>query len=563
MVVPSHFTEIFNSVKVEKSFKEVALDKKLPIPDEESGLVLHEHVGTLKSLHTPTTEDSMWPTADELIVINRKALVPQEAQKWMVIRGANPIGNLKEVDIQGDEFEEAARDDMVNQSPYTPLLIDHQHTLYPNLPVGMSIKAIPTPDGMREDYALPIEDYNADLRAALMNGTVHQLSVGTLVDPRDKICSSCNKSIYSYTCGHEVNQLDERGNRVTVKIRRVARLLERSLTNVPVRLGTNLKSFFNVDKGTIIDFETVEPQPEPQTLAPPAYMAEPEDDPKKTDKVTNLGQAITEEPYFPMHQENLDPLTPEEQKIGKNLTAATINVVNTIEDSLVPEANKGLSNSDPKYNKEAMQTAPSAGTQEQELKDLPEGGDVSPPAQESTRESDSKAMEDEKAKKPEEDDDCMKAAEAKDDAKDPEKVGKKFPSDRGAGGDDQDNDADTHKSLVTHQAVIAEDSMVTIKSLVASNKALEAANKAQAEQVNKMLEAFTTVKSQLEEQAQKIEKLCELQVAMADAVKKAAETSTDELLEKMAQFKSNQSVAQANKSILGDPVSLFPSLQSR
>lgn len=228
------------------SYSEIALLKGLEGIDE-SGLVLLKRDGCLrdgifKAKHAQSYED-LSPNAEEMDIINSAALFPQQSTKYFMIRGANPLGVSSESDIEGDSFSKKAEKTMAAQGAYLPLLQDHNHDLINALPVGFSTKSYMTSKGLREDYAIPIEPYNADIRAALLNGSVTRMSVGVLVKPQDRLCSSCKtKSIYSYSCSHKPGQVDENGEVTSVIINDVLRYIERSLCNVPVRTGTSMKA---------------------------------------------------------------------------------------------------------------------------------------------------------------------------------------------------------------------------------------------------------------------------------------------------------------------------------
>lgn len=222
-----------------KQMQEVALQKNLPSIDEESGYVLHESNARL------VTEDEFGakavkvctPSDKQMDLINAQCLEPQEKENWMIIKGVNPLGVGSEPDSHHDVFDKAAERDMAKQAFWTPIIKNHDHEMNP--PIGRCLEATAGKDGLRETWAIPKASYNAEYREALLQGNMPEISIGAFISPMDKICNSCgDKSIYSHECSHYPG--DKNGT--TVTIRRVKRYAERSLVNIPARLGTSVKS---------------------------------------------------------------------------------------------------------------------------------------------------------------------------------------------------------------------------------------------------------------------------------------------------------------------------------
>ena len=230
-----------------KSATEVAIKKDIESPDESTGLVSYEASVLIKSVDEFTGKaskgvDKLYPTEDELSLLNELAPVEQDPDNWVILRNVNVTGDPDLVDSHGDVFAMRALKTMALQAKGTPILTDHSHDLGNRPPVGMALSAKASSKGLLETWAIPKEEYNADIRKGLTNGTVNKISIGAFISPADKVCNSCNKSIYSMDCTHIPNRKDENGKDVTVTIKDVKRYAERSLVNIPARLNTGFKS---------------------------------------------------------------------------------------------------------------------------------------------------------------------------------------------------------------------------------------------------------------------------------------------------------------------------------
>lgn len=235
-----------------KSAIEVALTKDIEAPDEATGLVLYQASVNIKdeddefSEKRALTEKDLMPTDAEMDLINASARMTQDPNSWYVFRNVNVTGPLGDVDSHGDVFSLKAAKTMADQvtpQEASPIITDHWHDLGDKPPVGKAIMAKASSKGLIETWAIPKEDYNANIVKGLLNGTINKISIGAFISPSDKICNSCGtKSIYSMDCPHIPLRNDEKGNLVTVTIKDVKRYAERSLVNIPARLGTSVKS---------------------------------------------------------------------------------------------------------------------------------------------------------------------------------------------------------------------------------------------------------------------------------------------------------------------------------
>lgn len=228
-----------------KQMIDVAIQKELPVPDEATGLVLYEHSASLVS------EDEFGakavkvcsPSDKQMEIINNQCLEPQDKENWMIIKGINPLGVAAEPDAHSDVFSKAAERDMAKQAFWTPVIINHDHQMNP--PIGRCLEASAGKEGLRETWAIPKASYNAEYREAILHGNMPEISVGAFIEGKDKLCNSCGdgKSIYSMDCPHIPGRPDPKtGQKTTVTINRVQRYAERSLVNIPARLGTSVKS---------------------------------------------------------------------------------------------------------------------------------------------------------------------------------------------------------------------------------------------------------------------------------------------------------------------------------
>lgn len=222
-----------------KSMIAVAIQKELPVPDEASGLVEYHSYGVIDNEYIDKRAGTV-PSDRHMEIINSLSRDPQEREDWEVYTGMDPVGDPQEVDSHGDVFDKAALRDMQKGALGSPVLTDHNHEMGANPPMGICIEASITKEGrLKETWAFPKEDYNAGIRMGLSKGLIRNISVGIFVSPRDKICNSCgDRSIYSMECPHYPGDKDN----TSVTIKRVKRYAERSLVNIPARLGTSTKS---------------------------------------------------------------------------------------------------------------------------------------------------------------------------------------------------------------------------------------------------------------------------------------------------------------------------------
>ena len=183
---PSTFPE--KDLKKNLSYKQVAINKGLDVPDEDTGLVFTEHISSncFKKFKGQSLEDFR-PNEEEIGLINQLSMIPQAAPAWMCLRDVDPIGPPEAVDSQGDRFSKESTKDLVEQAINTPILMDHNHDIADRPPIGTCIKSRMTPKGPRETWAIPIEDYNGAIIKGLLNGTVNKVSVGMLIMPDNKI----------------------------------------------------------------------------------------------------------------------------------------------------------------------------------------------------------------------------------------------------------------------------------------------------------------------------------------------------------------------------------------
>lgn len=226
----------------ELSLKQISLNKGLSEPDE-LGIINCQLEVSLKGVKSKSIKD-MTPTDEELALIAEYSMVEPDKANFLMLRNVDPIGDPKAVDSHLDKFSRQAEKDLVEGAPGTPLLKNHDHDLGNSGPVGYVIASKLTNKGPRETIAIPLDNGNDAIVKGLLNGSINKLSVGIQVYHADTLCNSCEKatSIYASACPHMPGQKDEKGNVTTKTINKVARYLERSLVNIPARLGTSVKS---------------------------------------------------------------------------------------------------------------------------------------------------------------------------------------------------------------------------------------------------------------------------------------------------------------------------------
>ncbi len=301
----------------------VAIKKDLPVPDETSGLVEYHSYGALDNDFLEKRVGSTVPTERHMALINEFARSPQEKDGWEVYDDCDPLGAPDEIDSHFDVFDRAALRDMQKGAPQSPILTDHDHSLGANPPMGICIAAVVTKEGrLKETWAFPKEDYNAGIRMGLSKGLIRSVSVGIFVSPKDKICNSCgDKSIYDMSCSHYPGDKD--GTSVTIK--RVKRYAERSLVNIPARLGTSVKGLAPAQetKELLAELGAASPEELADLLAEDkGIQPEPANAPLKEDKAVDItaraiNKAITDVFSDEEKERNWIPYT----KVTKALTS--------------------------------------------------------------------------------------------------------------------------------------------------------------------------------------------------------------------------------------------------
>lgn len=592
-----------------KSICETALKKSLPVPND-AGLVLYESSvkESLKGNSKGGTfsKNSLIPTEEDMELINQHAMDFQEAHQWITVKKVNVLGDAKEPDYQGDTFSGQSEKNLIEQAVPHPILTDHNHAMGSDgrtPPVGFCIKSVPSPKGPIETWAIPLTDYNASIVQGIKNGSIRSVSVGMLISPHDKVCNSCNKSIYSYSCPHEPGQMDEMGKPVTVSINKVNRYLEASFVNAPARIGAGIeKKSVEVEKDLysvanqnqlglptfaqslgelqILDHVMRQPslyknlpllQSRVDNIVPTqsgvnqdkvnAFISDGNYDggfvlnrndnnymmdghhrleaAKQADRSTTWNHTMALPDTEVSIQDIAQMLNVNHQElhdsVNKSLeedSAATIGFVNTIEGSntvtekavkedksvetevKAAELNPGTGDADPKKY-EQVQTAPAA-----------------PEAKAADKEPDA----DDKAAKVDEDDECMKKAEEKAAAEASEK--------------EAEVKSAVEEKAIKVEAKIDEDSALTIKSLITSNKeVLEMFSKAMGA-VELSTKAVAEIKEVQAKQSEQVNQLCEMVKETSESVKKAAEMTVEDLLEKVMTIANAAHALQTeNKSV--------------
>jgi hypothetical protein len=253
--------EVFKSVAIEKSITQpgefgILLTKEsaegFGLPDEAEEITKgYSRRGAVNSI------EDLYPTDEQLKKINEIAMIKRKRENTIVLT-LSPAG--KKRDSQFDEFEDGGLGDMKEKGWNTPLIIDHDRSLHKALPVATVFES-DVRNGRLYENAYADLDQNPDVLKAIMNGSINKLSVGILVHPLKRRCTSCKKSIYDKSCPHQPGSVDEKGNVVGMKITGVEKYLERSLVNCAAQDGTSIKSFGDSENSTadriINDVETI------------------------------------------------------------------------------------------------------------------------------------------------------------------------------------------------------------------------------------------------------------------------------------------------------------------
>ena len=246
--------EVLTDMK--KDIFEIAKSKGLEekLVDEDCSRV--EQITLLTKAHKHIKSiDDLYPDDEELELINRMAMMPMKKEQVIVLDG---YPTSKEMDDDHEHMTMKALNSFVNQAVNTPLIMDHNRSLHSRMPVGMTMLSEMKNGGVHEKYAIPLTDYNKDVVTALLNGSVNKLSIGALTKPSNRVCDSCDKSIFDRDCPHIPGRVDEKGNLVTVSIKDIDRVLERSLVNAPAlksaSIGRKPLSKDLSDEGLIEEF---------------------------------------------------------------------------------------------------------------------------------------------------------------------------------------------------------------------------------------------------------------------------------------------------------------------
>lgn len=182
------------------------------------------------------TRDSYRPTAAQLELINEMALEPQTEDSGYVFE---LLSSSTEMDRSYEQMDNKAINDMVKMTPGKPFFLDHNWNTKSIM--GRMLKAKNEGGKLIQWAYVPETAKTKEFIEDLLNGNINRLSIGFSVDYNDMICNSCEKAIWDYECEHYPGGTDEKGNLVTVTIKRVKDYLETSGVGVPCLPGAGMR----------------------------------------------------------------------------------------------------------------------------------------------------------------------------------------------------------------------------------------------------------------------------------------------------------------------------------
>lgn len=245
--IDEHEVEEDKSLDLDK-VEEVAKSKGLEMPE---GGVIRKRMGLSFAKHSPEVEsvsksavtkgarkskvDDYYPTPDELALINKFSNIELTKEEVLVFPLTSADQN---VDRAADQFTPKALKDMAERSPDKPYLLDHNWSSKSIVGKIFDAKAGKT---LQQKVYVPITEKHQEIIDGMLTGLMNKVSVGFSMDPKDYICSSCNKSLYSLECSHYPGGKDKEGKPVIGIIRGVKDYFEISNVAVPCQPAAGIR----------------------------------------------------------------------------------------------------------------------------------------------------------------------------------------------------------------------------------------------------------------------------------------------------------------------------------
>lgn len=216
--------------------KKVAKTKGLPPLDGE---IVKRRMGVdflQKGGETPSSKgmkgkgkaEDYYPTPEELAQINKYTNIDLKKEEVMVF---TLVSAGQEVDRSDDQFTSKALKSMADRSPDKPYLMDHDWSI--ESVRGKIFDASVKNKQLIQKVYVPIREKNISFIQGMLDGEYNKVSVGFAMAPKDYVCSSCSKSLYSMECPHYPGSKDKEGNPVVGIIKDVSDYFEISNVAVP------------------------------------------------------------------------------------------------------------------------------------------------------------------------------------------------------------------------------------------------------------------------------------------------------------------------------------------
>lgn len=179
--------------------------------------------------------EDYYPTPEELALINKYSNIELSKEEVLVFSLTSADQN---VDRAADQFTPKALKDMAERSPDKPYLLDHNWSSKSIVGKIFDAKAGKT---LQQKVYVPITEKHQEVIDGMLTGLMNKVSVGFAMDPKDYVCSSCNKSLYSLECSHYPGGKDKEGKPVTGIIKGVKDYFEISNVAVPCQPAAGIR----------------------------------------------------------------------------------------------------------------------------------------------------------------------------------------------------------------------------------------------------------------------------------------------------------------------------------
>lgn len=143
------------------------------------------------------------------------------------------------VDRAGDQFTSKGLKDMADMSPDKPYLMNHDWEI--GSVMGKIFDAKVANKQLQQKVYVPIRENTKDFIQGMLDGLYNKVSVGFAMNPKDYVCSSCQKSLYSMECSHYPGGKDKEGKPIIGIIRGVKDYFEISNVAVPCQPAAGIR----------------------------------------------------------------------------------------------------------------------------------------------------------------------------------------------------------------------------------------------------------------------------------------------------------------------------------